>query len=153
MHNEFTYDEEIPLKRPRLYVDVTRRASSTFDTPNSADSTISSNFGSLTPNTVQVVDSPAMSCSPPQGIGLSAYLEDIDSDDDTLLREEEEEEEEKLPTKAPGKPTKEELLQMMERVDRDIAATEGQIAALQKKQVFIIVYRCAAMHSLLEYLR
>ncbi len=34
-----------------------------------------------------------------------------------------------------GKPTKEELLQMMERVDRDIAATEGQIAVLQKKQV------------------
>ena len=32
-----------------------------------------------------------------------------------------------------GQPTKEQLLQKMETVDRDIAATEGQIAALQKR--------------------
>ena len=36
---------------------------------------------------------------------------------------------------APSKQTKEELLQMMDRVDRDIAATESQIAALLKKKV------------------
>lgn len=33
------------------------------------------------------------------------------------------------------KPSKEELLQMMEKVDRDISALELQIANLQKKQV------------------
>lgn len=101
-----------------------------------------------------MVDPAAQACGSPQGTatGLSAYLEDIDSEDEALLMEEEEDEEEELksaagsPTTLPspglggtrgltGKPTKEELLQMMERVDRDIAATEAQIAVLQKKQV------------------
>lgn len=34
-----------------------------------------------------------------------------------------------------GMPSKEELLMMMDKVDRDIAAVEMQISALQKKQV------------------
>jgi len=34
-------------------------------------------------------------------------------------------------------PSKEELLMMMDKVDRDIAAVETQISALQKKQVCI----------------
>lgn len=38
-------------------------------------------------------------------------------------------------TKSPPRPSKEELLQMMEKVDRDIAAVETQISALQKKKV------------------
>lgn len=136
-HNEdFSQDEEVPVKRPRLYVDVSRRTSTSFDTPNSADSVASSNFSNATSNAMPSMDSPAPGS--PQGTGLSAYLEDIDSDDDTLLRDEEDEKSpEKVPEKlsSPGRPSKEELLQMMERVDRDIAATEGQIAALQKKQV------------------
>ena len=42
-------------------------------------------------------------------------------------------------TKSPPRPSKEELLQMMEKVDRDIAAVETQISALQKKKVEKIV--------------
>lgn len=42
---------------------------------------------------------------------------------------------EATPPSLPSQPSKEQLLQKMEKVDRDIAATEGQIAALQKKQV------------------
>ena len=138
---DYSADEEAPVnKRPRLYVDISRRASMQFDTPNSADSSVSSNFESATSVTAQPIDSPAHS-PPMQGTGLSAYLEDIDSDDDTLLRDEEEEKEpvktppEPSSSGSPKRPSKEELLQMMERVDRDIAATESQIAALQKKQV------------------
>ena len=41
-------------------------------------------------------------------------------------------------TKSPPRPSKEELLQMMEKVDRDIAAVETQISALQKKKVKIV---------------
>ena len=94
--------------------------------------------------------------------GLSAYLEDIDSDDDdSLLRDEEDKKFSKSPTPVPTgspvnsiedkpktlgekrgnslvisqMPSKEELLMMMEKVDRDIAAAETQISALQKKQV------------------
>ena len=37
--------------------------------------------------------------------------------------------------KSPPRPSKEELLQMMEKVDRDIAAMETQISTLQKKKV------------------
>ena len=38
-------------------------------------------------------------------------------------------------SKSPPRPSKEELLQMMEKVDRDIAAVETQISTLQKKKV------------------
>ena len=107
--------------------------------------------------------------------GLSAYLEDIDSDDDdSLLRDEEDDKltssaakffpanatdltlnHQGLPPAPPiipsrsaklsplstspkqTLPNKEELLQMMEKVDRDIAATETQIVALQNKQVIM----------------
>lgn len=41
-------------------------------------------------------------------------------------------------SKSPPRPSKEELLQMMEKVDRDIAAVETQISTLQKKKVWII---------------
>ena len=80
--------------------------------------------------------------------GLSAYLEDIDSDDeDALLREGGEGGgggkaasktaplASSSPAEAPMRPSKEELLQMMEKVDRDISTTEAQILTLQKKRV------------------
>ena len=194
------YDDEVPVKkRPRLTVDVSRKASSQFDAPNSDDSVISSsNFttGSATPSLAN--ESPADS---PQQVGpserkggrgkrererltytvfpflqgtggLSAYhLEDIDSDDDTLLQNDEDDHlssSAKSPpapsdstsltkpttnadvpherkssmsapvvaaAKSPPRPSKEELLQMMEKVDRDIAAVETQISTLQKKKV------------------
>ena len=209
------YDDEVPVKkRPRLAVDVSRKASTQFDAPNSADSIISSsNFttGSGTPSLTN--ESPAASpqqVCPTEGGGgggggrererererermgrereviciftshvhflqgtggLSSYhLEDIDSDDDTLLQNDEDDEhslsaaksppapsdsssltkpiaEEKVQrerkpsvstpvtTKSPPRPSKEELLQMMEKVDRDIAAVETQISTLQKKKV------------------
>ncbi len=149
------YNEDgLPAKRRRLYVDVGRRASaSTFDALSSAESLVTSPLrSSLAPNALRAIDSPSRNRSSPQDAasGLSAYLEDIDSEDEALLREGEEEEESKLSVLSPtpasssavggaggttGKPTKEELLQMMERVDRDIAATEAQIAVLQRKQV------------------
>lgn len=82
-----------------------------------------------------------------QGPGLSAYLEDIESDEGDLMVDDDE--------KPPGTPppevaprtppatsgglcsqhSKEQLLQKMETVDRDIAATEEQISTLQKRQV------------------
>ena len=82
-------------------------------------------------------------------------MEDIDSDDDdSFLREENDKKLSKSPTPVPvespipmpktrkggspatlGMPSKEELLMMMDKVDRDIAAVETQISALQKKQV------------------
>ena len=68
-HNDsgdHTYDEEVPLKkRPRLTVDISRKAPSQLDAPNSADSVISSsNFttGSATPSN-SANESPA--ASPP----------------------------------------------------------------------------------------
>ncbi len=97
--------------------------------------------------------------------GLSAYhLEDIDSDDDSMLRDEDEKQTSKSPTPIPSNspsesqkkkqhhhhekpsqpeskgssavmPSKEELLVMMEKVDRDIVAAETQISSLQKKRV------------------
>ena len=79
-----------------------------------------------------------------QSGGLSAYhLEDIDSDDDETLLKDEPPHPVAMATKPqdkpvktePSKPSKEELLLMMERVDRDISALETQIATLQKKQV------------------
>ena len=94
-----------------------------------------------------------MMCTPPQGPGLSAYLEDIESDEGDLLMVDEEEKPPggSLPDTAPptppttqmgassGQPSKEQLLQKMDTVDRDIAATEGQISALQKRQVCVCV--------------
>ena len=92
-----------------------------------------------------------MMCTPPQGPGLSAYLEDIESDEGDLLMVDEEEKNPgcPFPDTAPptpsttqvgsssGQPSKEQLLQKMDTVDRDIAATEGQISALQKRQVCV----------------
>lgn len=50
-------------------------------------------------------------------------------------------------TKSPPRPSKEELLQMMEKVDRDIAAVETQISTLQKKKVCNRVVIC---HNVVE---
>ena len=77
-----------------------------------------------------------------QGLGLSAYLEDIESDEGDLLMVDEDEKPPgvSLPDPAPpqsvasGQLSKDQLLLRMETVDRDIAATERQIAALLKKQ-------------------
>ena len=83
-----------------------------------------------------------------QGLGLRAYLEDIDSDeeeDEDVLTVDEEEKppQPPHPSYKPSSPptssgslplTKEQLLLRMEAVDREIAATEAQIAALQKRQ-------------------
>lgn len=94
---------------------------------------------------------------------LTYHLEDIDSDDDSLLQEEYDKKLSKSPTPIPTDsptpsspltalsppkpppqgggiggspmPSKEELLMMMEKVDRDIAAAESQISALEKKRV------------------
>ena len=92
-------------------------------------------------------------------------MEDIDSDDDdSFLREENDKKLSKSPTPvhmdsvstnggdrpkatrdtAPitsAMPSKEELLMMMDKVDRDIAAVETQISALQKKQVCVTLLR------------
>lgn len=69
---------------------------------------------------------------------LSAYLEDIISDEEPI-------EETTPPCAQPKSPVlsiqvdpvrnKEELLLMMERVDREIATTEQQISVLEKNQV------------------
>ncbi len=79
--------------------------------------------------------------------GLSAYnnLEDIDSDEEEVMSKAEDlppttSTVARPPTKTNSeplkpKPSKEELLLMMERVDRDISALENQITSLQKKQV------------------
>lgn len=72
------YDDEVPVKkRPRLTVDVSRKAPPQYDAPNSADSVISSsNFttGSATPSVAN--ESPA--ASPPPvcecGGGGRAYV-------------------------------------------------------------------------------
>lgn len=95
---------------------------------------------------------------------MTYHLEDIDSDDDSLLQEEYDKKLSKSPTPIPTDspapssplaassppkpapqgggmvgsspmPSKEELLMMMEKVDRDIAAAESQISALEKKRV------------------
>ena len=61
-HHGDAFEEDVPVKRPRLSVDVNRRAPSQFDTPNSADSAASSsNFtgGSVTPT--GAYQSPAVS--------------------------------------------------------------------------------------------
>ncbi len=76
-----------------------------------------------------------------QGGGLSAYhLEDIDSDDEEALLKADEPKPSDMDVGRQSeqptiKPSKEELLQMMEKVDRDISALENQIVSLQKKQV------------------
>lgn len=98
---------------------------------------------------------------------MTYHLEDIDSDDDdSLLQDEYDKKLSKSPTPIPTSPvpmptrpptentqlltprkggtvgsspmpSKEELLMMMEKVDRDIAAAETQISALEKKQVCV----------------
>lgn len=80
----------------------------------------------------------------PVASGLSAYLEDIISDEEPL--------EETTPpgaAKTPPPPqldtptlrSKEELLQLMERVDRDITSIEQQISVLEKRQVSHYMYK------------
>ena len=74
---------------------------------------------------------------------MDSKFEDIDSDDDIVKDEEEEKSLVKSPLEppstSPGRPSKEELLMMMERVNRDIAASKGQMASLQKKHVCLSV--------------
>lgn len=84
---------------------------------------------------------------PSQGPGLSAYLEDIESDEGDLMVDDDEKPLGTPPPEvAPPTPpatsgglnsqhSKEQLLQKMETVDRDITATEEQISTLQKRQV------------------
>ena len=77
--------------------------------------------------------------------GLSAYLEDIVSDEEPLLDDVETtpppNESNTPPPESSvnewveSSPSKEELLQMMEKVDRDITAIEQQISVLEKRQV------------------
>ena len=61
--------------------------------------------------------------------GLSAYLEDIVSDEDPMTDD--------MDTTPPTShlPSKDELLQMMEKVDRSIATVEQQISILQRRHV------------------
>ena len=65
--------------------------------------------------------------------GLSAYLEDIVSDEEPL--EEPPASPQATPTVSDSARSKEELLQLMERVDREITTAEQQITILEKKQV------------------
>lgn len=77
--------------------------------------------------------------------GLSAYLEDIVSDEEPLLDDVETTPppnesntpppESSITEWVESSPSKEELLQMMEKVDRDITAIEQQISVLEKRQV------------------
>lgn len=80
-------------------------------------------------------------------VHYSAYLEDILSDEEPML-------DDTPPPKTP--PTsvkegcsKEELLVMMERVDRDISTTEQQISLLEKRKVSLLdfVHRLSQMVS------
>jgi hypothetical protein len=81
--------------------------------------------------------------SPPAPDDSSSLVEKPPPEKPAAAAEEEEEEQrrERKPsistpaTKSPPRPSKEELLQMMEKVDRDIAAVETQISTLQKKKV------------------
>jgi hypothetical protein len=82
--------------------------------------------------------------SPPAPDDSSSLVEKPPPEKPAPAEEEEEKEEqrrERKPsvstpaTKSPPRPSKEELLQMMEKVDRDIAAVETQISTLQKKKV------------------
>lgn len=89
-----------------------------------------------------------MWCCHFQGPGLSAYLEDIESDEGDLMVGDDENPPGTPPPAPPTPPatsgglstqqSKEQLLQKMETVDRDISATEGQISTLQKKQVKLL---------------
>ena len=63
------------------------------------------------------------------GAGLSAYLEDIVSDEEPMMSDDMD------TTPPPSLPTKDELLQMMEKVDRSIATVEQQISILQRRHV------------------
>ena len=45
----------------------------------------------------------------------------------------------------PPMPSKEELLMMMEKVDRDIATAETQISALEKKRVCVLSLSCVCV--------
>ena len=101
---------------------------------------------------------------------LTYHLEDIDSDDDDSLLQEDKlsKSPTPVPANSPGPsphaqppaevrkppqhpmskgeapmPSKEELLLMMEKVDRDIVAAETQISTLEKKKVCVcIMYVC-----------
>ena len=189
---------ETPAKKRRLLVEASRHAAA-FDAPNVFNSTnpSASSAGGFTghgwstaPLSKAAAAAVAMNhdrVSPQGSTGLSAYLEDIDSDDD--IRDEEEEEKmakPKLstaglntpaaplppsfssppphlpppsnaktspspsPSSSPSgtsgsKHTKEGLLQMMEKVDRDIAALEVQVQALVKKKVHKSMQWCMYM--------
>ena len=149
-------EEEVPLKRPRLLEDMRLSPHGSTDSVSSEplhpmDPAAGPDSPSQPTGSPQVkVDGLLLDhCNVPlhsQGPGLSAYLEDIDSDEGDLLMVDEDDkapgtplpETTPPPPPAPlvsgsGLPTKEQLLQKMETVDRDIAATEGQIVALQKR--------------------
>lgn len=59
--SESPFDEDFPMKRPRLSVDVNRRASLNVDPPNSADSITSSVHTSCGLDTPNDIGSPAVS--------------------------------------------------------------------------------------------
>ncbi|KAL5477634.1 hypothetical protein EMCRGX_G024455 [Ephydatia muelleri] len=130
---DFASDDALPvIKRPRLFIDISRHDGVLTEAPNSAESSVSSSCGGGLSG--GAAPARAALLSPTQGPGLSAYLEDINSDDDIQDDEERVKKSSPQGQGASGKQTKEELLQMMDRVDRDIAATESQIAALLKKK-------------------
>ncbi|CAI8057927.1 Nuclear receptor corepressor 2, partial [Geodia barretti] len=138
VNNTNAGEGDAPTKRPRLLRDMQ------LDGPSGADSV------PLVGSVVRGHPSPPHHSisSPPRGLGLRAYLEDIDSDeeeDEDVLTVDEEEKppQPPHPSYKPSSPptssgslplTKEQLLLRMEAVDREIAATEAQIAALQKRQ-------------------
>jgi hypothetical protein len=142
VNNTNTGEGGAPTKRPRLLRDMQLHG------PSGAESV------PLVGSAVRGHPSPPRHSisSPPRGLGLSAYLEDIDSDEeedeDILMVDEEEKppqpshppyEPSSPPPPAPSSSgslplTKEQLLLRMEAVDREIAATEAQIVSLQKRQ-------------------
>lgn len=131
------YDDTI-RKKPCLMVDTSRDCQPLCEALSSNESFISSITESHDSEPV-----PPSSCPPVSTSGLSAYLEDIVSDEDPMLDD--------METTPPPqdshtppppsmhemecqRPSKEELLTMMEKVDSDISNVEQRILTLEKRE-------------------
>lgn len=143
--------DEYSNKKPRLIVDTSRECQPLCEALSSNESFSSGHIGKpyykeliCCVKTFSCIDNENFNkpdgCEgawqPVPSSGLSAYLEDIDSDEELDEIEPLPSVKEEESTKPQGK---DDLLVMMDKVDRDIASIEQRISSLEAKQASLVL--------------